>query len=227
VNRVLYILSLPFRALFAFGAILVAAVLAITGCASVHASGLASHSGHGWSWWSAGAFGGLAADGGFTFPTGDPAVNHVDYLTRPAGALSGKSQMTATFRISGAPAFQATPSGACPIPPSAHLFFAKQGYAVTDTGALDFATQRWWSNPIYPALKAGETTITVPLVAGQWSDVWGMKGDASMAARAAFSRALTEAGEIGLTFGGGCAFGHGVNVASGKAVFTLVRLEAE
>src|SRR5439155_16387434 len=69
---------------------------------------------------------------------------------------------------------------------------------------------RWWSNPIAYELTAGSTTLTVPLTSDAWSDVNGRFGNYDAATAAAFNDAITHMTKVGLTFAGGCFFGHGV-----------------
>jgi hypothetical protein len=52
--------------------------------------------------------------------------------------------------------------------------------------------------------------------------VFGKVGDRDATIRAAFQAALKGAGQVGLVFGGGCFFGHGVNVTGGAAKFVLI-----
>jgi hypothetical protein len=47
---------------------------------------------------------------------------------------------------------------------------------------------------------------------GKWLSVFGERGDASSAAAAGFATAKANLGALGLTFGGGCFRGHGVNL---------------
>ena len=84
---------------------------------------------------------------------------------------------------------------------------------------------RWWSNPIAFELSAGSATITVPLAPDQWSSVNGKVGNADAGALAGFQSALKAVSSLGLTFGGGCFFGHGVDVSGGTARFVLLKYE--
>jgi hypothetical protein len=70
-------------------------------------------------------------------------------------------------------------------------------------------------------LAAGTATIRVPLTADAWSSVNGMLGNADSTVKFAFDRALLNVSRLGLTFGGGCSFGHGINVRGGAATFAL------
>jgi hypothetical protein len=52
----------------------------------------------------------------------------------------------------------------------------------------------------------------------QWSDVYGRFGND---APSQFADALKYVGHVAMTFGGGCFFGHGVNISGGPAQFIL------
>ena len=47
------------------------------------------------------------------------------------------------------------------------------------------------------------------------------KGDYDVATTAGFVQALRQLGNVGFVFGGGCYYGHGVNISGGTARFTL------
>jgi hypothetical protein len=79
---------------------------------------------------------------------------------------------------------------------------------------------RWWSNPSSFVLAPtnGAVTFTVPLHGSQWTDVNGMNG---VQQPSGFAAALAHPANIGMTFGGGCFFGHGVFIDSGTATFNV------
>ena len=54
-----------------------------------------------------------------------------------------------------------------------------------------------------------------------WSSVSGQFGHANSATRYGFATAVLNVSQLGLTFGGGCSFGHGINVRGGSATFQL------
>jgi hypothetical protein len=64
--------------------------------------------------------------------------------------------------------------------------------------------------------------MTVPLTPDQWSSVYGKPGNLNATTLAGFHDALTNLGHVGMTFGGGCFAGHGVNVSGGSARFALI-----
>ena len=63
-----------------------------------------------------------------------------------------------------------------------------------------------------PGLANGEYAMTVRLSPDQWTNVEGERSGAG------FAKTLKRVDNIGLTFGGGCFFGHGVSVTGGTAV---------
>jgi hypothetical protein len=81
------------------------------------------------------------------------------------------------------------------------------------------ADYRFWSNPAAIVLADGEYTMTVKLSPDQWTNVNGKRSAVG------FVETLKKIENIGLTFGGGCFFGHGVNVSGGTARFILIRFE--
>jgi hypothetical protein len=80
---------------------------------------------------------------------------------------------------------------------------------------------RWWAiDPNSYELVAGatETTLVVPLDPTQWSGVYGERASDALAW---WNDALTHVSSIGVTFGGGCFYGHGVNESGGTARFVI------
>jgi hypothetical protein len=73
---------------------------------------------------------------------------------------------------------------------------------------------RWFSNARLE-LTAGSGNFAIPLTIDQWADVMGGT-DASR-----FADTLSHLANFGVVFGGGCAAGHGLNVANGTARFTM------
>ena len=77
------------------------------------------------------------------------------------------------------------------------------------------ASGRFWSNPIATILAPGNFTMAIKLHPDQWTNVEG-KHD-----QEGFEALLGKIGNVGITFGGGCFFGHGVNVEGGSARFVM------
>jgi hypothetical protein len=145
-----------------------------------------------------------------------PSSGSMHYLFTPStlAALRGTLVVTLQVVTTGTVAFNPLDTTSCNLPPSARPFFW-----ANDSGNGNF--DRWWSNPRAYALAAGGTTISVPLQAENWSSVDGRFGSADAETRFGFEKALLNVTRLGLTFGGGCSFGHGVRVSGGTAKFAL------
>jgi len=167
-----------------------------------------------------------AGDLVFTFP--DDAQGRIGYLyTRRPYRLTGLSVYEAKFRVdvlAGGPSFVWASSGnTCPNPAHVRLFLWG-----TQNAKGEFA--RWWSHAGAQELQPGVSTFTPTIAAdlndlADWSSVFGRFADDSAAATQGFERAKAS-GRVGLTFGGGCFFGHGVGTTGGIAEFVLTNLEA-
>jgi len=140
-----------------------------------------------------------------------PSVGYI--TTRALGPLKGQS-ITMTIEITGPGIFEnrLEPENICWRVATVRLLIQRQGDDSTED------SYRWWSNPDAIVLKEGEHKLTVPLTPDRWSNVSGEKGSI---ASEEFYAALENVENIGLTFGGGCFFGHGVNVSAGPATFIL------
>ncbi|MEP7305873.1 MAG: hypothetical protein ABJA98_10170 [Acidobacteriota bacterium] len=150
----------------------------------------------------------------FDFPSAPSSMGYV-YSTRPPSTISGRVVVSLQVTTTGAPVFNyAAPDNTCVVPAKVRPFFwaHQNSFAEFD---------RWWANPIAYQLAGGSTTIIVPLVPEQWSSVNGKFGNADAGALAGFQAAIKSVSSLGLTFGGGCFFGHGVDVSGGTARFVL------
>ena len=145
----------------------------------------------------------------------------LNYVTTPYSGPATQS-VTMTFQIltTGAPYFNyiMESDNQCVTPATVLLFFERKN----DDLSEEF--YRWWANPTSYELQPtpGDVTLSVPLTPDQWSSVYGKSGNYNAAALAGFQDALRNLGNIGMTFGGGCFFGHGVNVSGGTARFALM-----
>lgn len=81
------------------------------------------------------------------------------------------------------------------------------------------ASYRWFSRDAL-TLKAGEQSMTVPLQVSSWINVNGQSSDGT-----GFQAAIYDPQAVGLTFGGGCFKGHGVNIDKGSARFILLSFQ--
>ncbi len=109
------------------------------------------------------------------------------------------------------------PGNTCVSPARARLWFAHADWTVSNPD-----TWRWWSNPAAVELAAGQFTITVPFDPAQWTSVYGKRGNLDALTLADFYGSLNQPEALGIVFGGGCFFGHGVSVINGTATFTLL-----
>jgi hypothetical protein len=147
-----------------------------------------------------------------------PADGSMHYLFTPSGlnSIRGTLVVNLTVATSGPVVFESLDpqSGSCNIPSSVRPFFWANN---NGNGPYD----RWWSNPRAYTLAAGAATISVPLAAENFSSVNGRFGNADSETRFNFDKALLNVTRLGLTFGGGCSFGHGLRVRDGWARFAL------
>ncbi len=145
-----------------------------------------------------------------------PSSGSMHYLFTPSTLATLRGTLVVTLQVAttGAVTFDPLDTTFCNLPPSARPFFW-----ANDNGNGNF--DRWWSNPRAYALAAGSTTISVALQPENWSSVDGKFGNADAQTRFGFDRALLNVTRLGLTFGGGCSFGHGIRVSGGTAKFTL------
>ena len=112
----------------------------------------------------------------------------------------------------------------CIRPATVRLYFQKANDDYSTDG------NRWWSNPQAFELSASnssDVTLSVPLTPEKWSTVFGEFGNEDEQTQAWFSSALHNMAHVGMTFGGGCFFGHGVQVSGGSARFVLLRFAVE
>ncbi len=147
--------------------------------------------------------------------------NSVGYVTNSySGPVTHSVSMTFQIVTTGAPSFNYVmeSDNTCTTPASVRLFLERKN----DDFTGEF--YRWWANPVGYELQpmSGNVTLTVALTPDQWSSVYGKVGNYDATTLAGFHDVLTNLGRAGMTFGGGCFFGHGVNVSDGTARFVLI-----
>ena len=151
----------------------------------------------------------------FDFPL---APDSVHYVTKPA-TLAPKAAVSVTFTIAttGAPVFdyRTASDNTCDRPASVRLFLQRRDDRMTGQGQYEF--YRWWSNAGVD-LKPGTFTLDVPLQPALWVSVMGKTGAGNPVE---FAAAMANLGHVGVTFGGGCFYGHGVRVSGGRASFAM------
>ena len=150
-----------------------------------------------------------------------PSSGAINYLFTTSPQLQIRGNVIVRFSIvsTGPVVFNSLDpiSGGCVIPTSVRPFIWANA---NGNGEYD----RWWSNPASAPLKDGTATIGVPLSPEAWSSVNGKFGNANAETKYNFARAILNVSRLGVTFGGGCSFGHGVNVSGGQAQFVLTEL---
>lgn len=151
---------------------------------------------------------------------GQWSYNNYLVTDRRAGTYEVGQYLHVTLRIdtTGSPVFHGNlePGNTCPAPATARPYIeGYNGFGIIGTAPSD---RRWWSNPSAIVLAGGTHTLTVPLQPQYWSNANGQFGDTLPAA---FTATLANVGRMGVTFGGGCFFGHGVNVSGGTATLTI------
>ena len=154
----------------------------------------------------------------FDFPQSSTG-SFVGYYTasqRLTLAPSNTLSMTFTLNTTGSPVFNhmSEASNTCPNPSTVRPFFWGTGDVINDG--------RWWSNPVSYVLAGGTVTLTVPMTSDHWSGVYGMMANRDTSTEQSFLTALSTVNRIGMTFGGGCSFGHGINVISGTGTANFV-----
>ncbi len=153
----------------------------------------------------------LGQEFSFNFPL---LPGSVHYITKPlALPAGGAASASFTITTTAEPAFDyhTAANNICANPAAVRLFLQRQGDDMSGKGDYEF--YRWWSNT-GAVLKQGSATLTVALEPSLWTSVYGRKGDANPAA---FADAMAHLGNVGVTFGGGCFYGHGVRILNGEA----------
>ena len=160
----------------------------------------------------------------FDFPMGTncrgkkpcPGVHYV--TTKYAEPIPPRSFLTLSFKVEAESStvfnFKLAKDNICDRPPaSVRAFLQRAGDDLYE------ANNRFWSNSVSVVLAPGEHTMIVEFSPDQWTNVDGERSEAG------FAEMLKNVGNIGVTFGGGCFFGHGVNVSGGGGRFIMTRFE--
>ena len=174
----------------------------------------------------------------FPVSVDDPSGQFVGYWTMLLGHSiniqpGGLLQLVVKITTTGAPVFgyHSETGNTCGVPASAR-FYISQG-----TGN---DLERWWSNqvaltlqntatPVIPYSQSsgvfnntdGTVTMIVLFDPALWSSVYGEFANQDANTLAKFQQSLQNVGNIGVTFGGGCFFGHGANVIQGTGTATI------
>src|SRR5258706_11581916 len=159
-----------------------------------------------------------AINGALAFDFGKKIGNAANYLTTGTAPFGTVSAISFTVQVltTGSPIFQydTERTNTCIFPAHARMYFEADSSVWTNSAGDTF---RWWANPIAVALGPGMVGITVQLRPDQFSTVFGRFGNSDAESLAGFQASLSNTALIGLTFGGGCFFGHGGYVKGGTA----------
>jgi len=157
----------------------------------------------------------------FDFP--DISKGEIDYLTQKVTGSIKASSISINMEITttGTPEFdyKTEPGNTCVSPANARFYIQR---AWNNDNYV-----RWWSNPVAIPLVAGPNSVRVNLTPSEWTDTWGNRGDKDAESVAGFNKTLESPQQIGMTFGGGCFFGHGVRVVGGTAKFIVTKFALE
>jgi hypothetical protein len=156
----------------------------------------------------------------FNFPTEPSLVSYVLAAVDMAASDSVDANILVT--TSGTPvfAYNLQPNNNCVYP--AHVRFLLQEKGDDLSGRNGKQYFRWWSNSVAYQLAPGSANLSASLIdLSQWTSVFGEKANESAAATDGFKQAMANLGNVGLSFGGGCFYGHGVRVRDGGALFAV------
>lgn len=157
---------------------------------------------------------------GFDFPIGEDygfSFNYLYHAFTPKTIPSSAITVDLSVLTTGNPQFNYVfeAGNTCVSPATTRPFF----WANKDDPYGEYS--RWWANPDSYILQGGSVRLVIPLTPDRWSSVYGKFGNYDADSLAGFNNALANISSVGLTFGGGCFFGHGVNVSGGTAQFVL------
>jgi len=107
-------------------------------------------------------------------------------------------------------AYDTEPANTCVYPAHVRAYLEDRDFKSHPSD--DFT--RWWSNPIAVEIVDGVWTASTPIALGFWSSVYGTWNQDYPAQ---WAHALARPSSMGMTFGGGCFFGHGVYMRTGTA----------
>ncbi len=141
-------------------------------------------------------------------------------------SLTGYATLAITVQMNAPPGvifrFDSEPANTCQTPAHVRAYIHYR----------DGTNSRWWSHSpgstdeipdtaAFLLVPGGSATVTVPLEPKYWVNVDGQAGDSSPMATEYFAKSLANPQYIGLTFGGGCFYAHGVACEGGPCEFRL------
>jgi hypothetical protein len=143
----------------------------------------------------------------------DNAANKIGYVLCPHTAPITAEKIEGTFSLQATLGTQFADAKAPSdgVTPASFRFIIMQGL---DSASMGNEFGRWWSVPGFYLDQAGSLTLAIPLAPDAWSSVLGQTGDQ---APADFAAVLKAPQFIGLTFGAGGDYGHGIVTYGGYA----------
>lgn len=155
---------------------------------------------------------------GIVYPNGE-----VHYVTqKPLAKLTNKVVVKGWITIAPGTVFSSiTKTNMTPGSGKARVYFQRKG---DDWGGLgNYQYYRWWYTGYIDVEANGAFTFTAPLSdAANWISVYGNNAAEYPAQRQA---AIDNMDRIGLTFGGGGGYGHGLYITYGAAKFEVTSFE--
>jgi len=167
-----------------------------------------------------------APDGSLSFVFPDASQGTINYLySHAAYDVSGATTVSAALALT---VLSGTPAFTYPTAPNPCVYPATVRLLLFDTsGGWGDEFGRWWSHEGFQELIPGVFTLTAHLDdPTQWSSVYGTFASESPEALAGFAAVKAHA-KLGMTFGGGCFFGHGVSTSGGTVEFDLHTFSAQ
>ena len=155
------------------------------------------------------------------------SVHYVSTAVQMSVTMGGHVNAVFEVNTTGTPVFnyQLNRDNVCDYPAHVRFYLQRTGDDLSGRGQYEF--YRWFSNEVAYELVAGSANLTAALMPDQWTSVFGKKGDYDSAANVGFVQGLQDLVNVGFVFGGGCFYGHGVNVSGGTARFTLRQYSVE
>jgi hypothetical protein len=154
----------------------------------------------------------------FEVPGVGKSVNYA-YAPSPSRAVAGTLHVTLRIDATGGqPQFLGAPEAGntCAAPATLRPFI----FANNNDWSDPFS--RWWAAADFVTLAPGSFTLDIPLAPERWTSVNGIAGSA---APTQFASALQNVSSLGVSFGAGCFYGHGVYVDGGTARWVLTAYE--
>jgi len=149
-----------------------------------------------------------AIDGGwqFDFPSRD-GVHHL--VHRTSGYLQNTIRIRAKIERSPGAEFREVDPGCGSHNAAFRLFFQRSGDDLT-ASKQDY---RWWGVDYHLLSSESEANLTIPVIPGKWTQVFGKSGTTNANG---FNAAIKDVTNVGMTFGG-CFAAHGAYVVNGTA----------